>query len=153
MPLWPFQSNNQWVESATSLLTQQARTWVNAVFAMFQWNPLSAAQLAVSGGTMTISSVVVMNASYQNPSNTVNVNLNIQFTTSGTATNSVTLTLPQSAVNPTLLQCMVRDNGVWVPGIAVASGTTLTVTRQDSADFHLGTGEQIQVSGSYQSAS
>jgi hypothetical protein len=153
MPLNSYQSANAWTDAKTGLLTRQASLWLNSIVTSFQWTTLTAQQLAISAGAMTISSLVLNNASYQNPANSVTLNIAATFTTGGAATNAITMTLPQAAVSPTLLNARVFDNGAWVAGTAVVNGSTLTVERQDGANFHLGAGEQVQVSGSYQSSS
>jgi hypothetical protein len=154
MPLNTYQAGeNPWVNPTTGLCSRSSALWLNSISQMFQWSTLTAALLNVSAGTMTISALVVNAATYQNPANSVNINLGLTFTTGGTATNAIKIKLPQAAVNPTLLSGRVFDNGAWVPATAQVVGSTLTVERQDGAAFHLGAGEQIQVSGSYQTAS
>lgn len=154
MPLNTYQAGkNPWVDPSTGLCSRSSALWLNAISQMFQWSTLSAELLNVSAGAMTITALTVTTASYQNPANSVNINLSLTFTTGGTATNAITIALPQAAVSPTLLAGRVFDNGAWVPATAIASGSTLTVQRQDGANFRLGIWEQIQVSGSYQSAS
>ncbi len=153
MPLNSYQAYNAWVDPTSGLVTRQAAIWLNSLTQMFQWITLGATQLALSAGAMTITGVTVQAATYQNPSNSVNLNLALTFTTGGAATNAISITLPIAAVASTLLSGRVYDNGAWVPATAVVSGTTLTVQRQDGAVFHLGSGEQVQVSGAYQSSS
>lgn len=117
------------------------------------WSPYpSTAPLTVTGGgAMTISSLTIHHADYQQAAANAYIYIDIAFHTGGVAANFIDLSLPVAPAGWGEFAVRLFDNG---PAAAVAyiSGVSLRVQRADGANFNLSPSENIYVSGSYRTA-
>lgn len=107
----------------------------------------------VSGtGGMTVSNVEMQEARFQQIGNVVSVYVALTFTTSGTPAHDVLISTP---ITPSsdggLLLASITDGGQ-VNGQATINGAYIQVGWFDGADWGIGAGKGIVVSGTYRSA-
>jgi hypothetical protein len=104
---------------------------------------------AVSAGAMTISALVVTQAQFAVTGNVCFVELDLSFTTSGTAGNIITVSLPIPPSNNSCVPSAVITDGAKVAGLAETLLFGVDVQRYDGANWGLGAARRIKVSGSY----
>lgn len=110
------------------------------------WTP------TVAGGSMTISGLTITNAQYVRNGAFVEVDLQISFTTAGSASTTVTATLPVANVgNGSVGASNAVSAGVWLPCTGFF-GTTISVTYPGGGLWPIGAGQQIYISGRYRVA-
>lgn len=116
------------------------------------WSPYpSATPLTVTAGSMTISSLTINHAEFQDVGPNAYIYIDVAFHTGGVASNAIDLSLPIAPAGWGEFSVRLFDNG---PAAAVAYifGAVLRVQRADGANFNLSISEQIYVSGSYRTA-
>lgn len=116
------------------------------------WSPYpSATPLTVTAGSMTISSLAINHAEFQDVGPNAYIYIDVAFHTGGVASNAIDLSLPVAPAGWGEFSVRLFDNG---PAAAVAYifGSVLRVQRADGANFNLSISEQIYVSGSYRTA-
>ena len=112
------------------------------------WTPTLSAS-----GSMSVTSVVITRARYAIIGKVVKFMVRADFTTGGTASNSLYFTLPVSSItNNNSHGCMVGDQGAFAGFTFHLNTSTIGVRRYDSANWSLGASRYIQVSGSYEIA-
>jgi hypothetical protein len=93
-------------------------------------------------GSMTFSSVTTTTARYKKNGKTFMFELNVSGTTGGTASNSISFTLPSgvTAKNSSYLVCFMNNNGTSTSGYVRFDGTgTASLYKIDGGNFTLGT--------------
>ena len=114
------------------------------------WTPTYGAS-----GSLTYTSVTTGYAKYLQIGKTIFFNLYATGTTGGTASNSITFTLPVAAANlyNVFSGGVLPGSGVTVGGFAFTdnSATVVFVRKYDSSNYALG-GAAIRVSGTYEAA-
>jgi hypothetical protein len=123
---------------------------VNAFPGLTTWSPTYGA-----GGSMTIGTVTTAFAKYVERNGIIDIFIDFVGTTAGSASNSITFTLPVSATGAgyNSLSCSARDGaGTSYAGSCIVASTTATIYRYDNAVWGIGAGRGAWVSGSYMRA-
>ncbi|MBX9580471.1 MAG: hypothetical protein K2X87_09200 [Gemmataceae bacterium] len=109
------------------------------------WTPTYGAS-----GSMTLTSVSTLLARYQRHGSRVDFSLQFTGTTGGTASNTLTASLPVTSSAQSGMGLYVID-GSAVAGYATigGGGTNLSVSKYDTSNFGLGSGRGAIVTGSY----
>lgn len=104
-----------------------------------------------AGGGMTLTGVTVNEAAYWQWGNRVELRVDADFTTVAPASGEITVSLPiDAAAASGTLACFVRDGGTAAGGVcSFASTSSLSITRYDGANFAIGAGAGVVLSGFY----
>lgn len=132
---------------AGEVTARNAAILVAAPTGVSTWTPTITAS-----GSMTISAPVVVEASYSTGNSPfVHFTLHLTFTTGGTASNIVIVTLPTSAIAQSssfAIPCFL--DGIGNPsGWQVISGNKINVFFTSLANLSLGAGHIINIDGKY----
>lgn len=114
--------------------------------------PIAFVPLITGGGSMIISDVVVNSALKVRSAKNVFIGIDIEFTTSGTPSNNVIISLPYS-VNGVLSISGVGNDGSsnYIPLLSFANNedTNVTVYKADATNFGIGSARRIVLHGGY----
>lgn len=132
--------------------------WNGSAWVVVDLHKLSNYTLSTSGdGVVTYTSVTTDRAVYKlGGGGMCWVSISCVGTTGGTSSASLGVGLPITAVGDNQpFTCCVQDASGWLPAAAVIPGTNLgavTVTKGNGANFGLGAGRRITMSGWYKVA-
>jgi hypothetical protein len=102
-------------------------------------------------GSMTLSSIVTNDAKYTQIGKTVTFQVDVSFTTGGTADAIILFTPPVTPTVGLYGSCQVADGGEIGGTYIYDSGSgKVQVRRYDGAVFTLGAGRGFRITGSYQ---
>lgn len=152
MRLSPIDIRTPIVDTGGGIITQPWQQWVNELTALLSasWQGYSP---AVSGsGGMLITALSVSLAEFSKSGfNATDIGLDISFTTSGTAGNTITVSLPVAPALAGLFACHIIDGGVLQLGIASINAGVIQVQKANLANFALSANQVIRITGRYRS--
>ena len=106
-----------------------------------------------ASGSMTVSAVTVEQAKFKMNSREVVISMHASFTLGGTASNTVTVTLPiNSSYAYACVSASVFDTTAFGGGVAIlpaSASSTLSVRKPDASVFTIGSAKQVFLGGSY----
>ena len=108
-----------------------------------------------ASGSMTYTSVTTTKARYMLVGKTFIYELRASGTTGGTASSTITFTLPVTLQSNDSQSCgsSIVTDGATISGVSFPGSTTsVSIRRGDASNFGLGTGRNIAVSGTLETA-
>lgn len=110
----------------------------------FNWTPT-----VTGAGSMTISSVSVLSASFRVDAKTLNYQYQIQFTIGGSADSYIKVSAPvTAAATKQTNHAEISDDG-WIAGFVETSTTLLLNYKSNASNYGLGAGRELRSSGTY----
>lgn len=101
-----------------------------------------------ASGLMTYTSVTTIRAKYRHRDQSVELYLNFEGTTGGTASNVLQVSLPFNVAPYCSLSATVQDGlGTAISGICYAANNLLCIEKADKSNFGLGANRGAWVSG------
>ena len=106
-----------------------------------------------ASGSMTVAVLAFEQAKFKMNGREVVISMHVSFSLGGTASNTVTVTLPiSSSYAYACVSASVLDTTAFGGGVAIIPATTnstLSVRKPDASNFSIGDAKQISLGGSY----
>lgn len=148
---------NDLVQYQIAVVIYDGSNWV--LINPYQSGILSWTPTFTPGGSMTYSSVTLNNAHYNRQGKIIHFNISVTGTTGGTASNTISFTVPTSAQVSTIqigggaAGFIFDGSGTYRGGIwRFITQSTIEVSKYDQSNFGLGADRGFQINGWYEAA-